>query len=293
MALDGAPLVIVLLSVALLVVYVAHVRAHLKDYEDNDLSKIEGWGLRKTEALKSGLEKGHNLERLSEELHQSQASVRAKLVSMNLYDRYQEVQLSCGEQHFRDWLKLQKKLDVNYGTPESIQYNQPRVAPSWRFLKELIDNRNDSRVEFCERFFTRSNDGEVELYQSKKGATQHVAAFLNSAGGEVLIGVAPSGKVSGVFDDNFLSANKYKSRIHAHLKSALSNSALSFISIHMIRWGSEDLCLIRCKKADELIICKHLQHDELEGTEKEQGVLYRRRNGQTSEAEHATGLPND
>ena len=292
MTLEGTPLVIVLISFALAVVYGARIRARLKNYEDNDLSKIEGWELRKTEALRSGLGKGHNLERLSEKLHQSQASVRAKLVSMNLYDRYQEVQLSYGEQHFRDWLKLQKKLDVNYGTPESLQYDQPRVTPSWRFLKELIDNRSDSRVEFCERFFTRSNGGGVESYQSINGATQHVAAFLNSAGGEVLIGVAPSGKISGVFDDNFLSANKYKSRVHAHLKSALSNRALSFISIYMIRWGSEDLCLIRCKKADEPVICKHLQHDEFEGTEKEQGVLYRRRNGQTSEAEHATGLPN-
>jgi hypothetical protein len=281
----------VLISLVLAVAYGARVRARLRNYEDNDLSKIEGWELRKTEALRSGLERGHNLDRLSEELHQSQASVRAKLVSMNLYDRYQEIQLSCGEQLFRDWLKLQKKLDVNYGTPESLQYDQPSVAPPWRFLKALIDSRNDSRVEFCERFFTRSNDGEVELYQSKKGATQHVAAFLNSAGGEVLIGVAPSGKVSGVFDDNFLSANKYKTRVYAHLKLTLSDRALSFISIYMIRWGSEDLCLIRCRKADEPIICKHVQHDELERTEKEQGILYRRRNGQTSEAEYATGLP--
>ena len=108
MTLEGIPLAIVLLSLALALIYGSHVRARLKVYEDNDLSKIEGWELRKTEALKSGLEKGHNLERLSEELHQSTASIRAKLVNMKLYDRYQEVQLSRGEHHLRDWLKLKK-----------------------------------------------------------------------------------------------------------------------------------------------------------------------------------------
>ena len=84
MALEGIPLVIVLISLIFAVVYGARVRARLKNYEDNDLSKIEGWELRKTEALRSGLERGHNLDRLSEELHQSQSSDRAKIFSMNL-----------------------------------------------------------------------------------------------------------------------------------------------------------------------------------------------------------------
>jgi hypothetical protein len=290
MALEGVPLAIVLLSLALTLIYGSHVRARLKIYEDNDLSKIEGWELRKTEALKSGLEKGHNLERLSEELHQSTASIRAKLVNMKLYDRYHEVQLSSGEQHFRDWLKLKKKLDVNYDAHESLQYDQLSVAPSWRFLKELINGRNDARVEFCGTFFTFSNSGGEESSQSKNSATQHVAAFLNSAGGEVLIGVESSGKISGVLDDNFLSASNYKSRVHAHLKSALSKKALPFISIYMIRWGSEDLCLIRCRKSDERIICRHMQYNDLDGTEEELGILYLRLDGQTSEAANATAI---
>jgi len=85
------------------------LRRELDAYLESDFSKQAGWTFRKTVAFKEGLANGYDIKRLSETLNQSEASVRAKLVGMKLYDQYLERQVDIGEAKLEELEKLKKR----------------------------------------------------------------------------------------------------------------------------------------------------------------------------------------
>jgi len=85
------------------------LRRELDAYLESDFSKQAGWTFRKTVAFKEGLANGYDIKRLSETLNQSEASLRAKLVGMKLYDQYLERQVDIGEAKLEELEKLKKR----------------------------------------------------------------------------------------------------------------------------------------------------------------------------------------
>ena len=65
------------------------------------------------------------------------------------------------------------------------------------------------------------------------------------------------------------------------LRKALGKAALPFFDISMIRWGSEDVCYIACKKASYEVVCVHQKFNDLAGHQKRQKLIYRRVNAQS------------
>ena len=72
----------------------------LRDYIQTDFSQHESWTASKLISLREGVNRGHDIKRLSEDLNQSQASVRSKLVKDKVYDEYLERQVIVGEAKF-------------------------------------------------------------------------------------------------------------------------------------------------------------------------------------------------
>ena len=106
-------------------------------------------------------------------------------------------------------------------------------------------------------------------------------AFLNTAGGQVLIGFGKKGKLLGLLDDDIRTMHHYQNRIEDALRKALGKAALPFIDVSMIRWGSEDVCYIACGKASYEVTCTHQKYNDMAGHEKRQKLIYRRVNAQS------------
>jgi hypothetical protein len=115
---------------------------------------------------------------------------------------------------------------------------------------------------------------------------------LNTAGGEVLIGFGKQGKLLGLLDDDIRTMHHYQHRLDETLRKTLGDKACLYFKTHMIRWGSEDVCLIVCQKADfedsknsdninYEVSCVHQKYNEMMGYEKRQKLIYRRINAQT------------
>lgn len=269
-------LVSTIITVRLIKTFIV-TKQELNQYRLNDLSAQEGWTNQKTNLLIDGAERGFDLERLSEQLYQSQASVRAKLVSVKLYDQYLERQVEVGEVKFEEWQALKKKIGkvqpIRDEGASTIVENLCR--PDWKFAQSLSENWFDPRLEFCETFQT-SPISRLPDPRIQHEVIKHVAAFLNTAGGEVLVGFGSRGKLIGLLDDDLRTQHHYKHRIEEVLRKTLGLRAQPFFTVTMIRWGSEDVCLISCQRADCEIVCVHQRYNELMGQEKRSGLVYRR-----------------
>jgi hypothetical protein len=267
----------------------ASTRKQLDQYIKNDFSIQEGWSPGKLQALKEGINAGHDLERLSKTLHHSEASVRGKLVSSKLYDQYLERQVDLGEAKFEEWRKLRRKigkvLPIRDFEPTDPEHEA--LPPDWKMVQSLSENWFDPRLEFCETFYT-SPVSKLADPRVQHDVVKHVAAFLNTAGGHVLIGFGKQGKLLGLLDDDIRTMHHYQRRLDETLRKTLGDKASLHYKTHMIRWGSEDVCLIVCEKADfensdnvdYEVSCVHQKYNEIMGYEKRQNLLYRRLNAQ-------------
>ena len=263
---------------------------HLDQYLENDFSIQEGWSSGKLKALENGINAGHDLERLSKTLHHSEASIRGKLVSMKLYDQYLERQVNLGEVKFEEWRKLRRKIGkvVPIRDFEPIEPEHAALPPDWKMVQSLSESWFDPRLEFCETFYT-SPVNKLEDPRVQHDVVKHVAAFLNTAGGHVLIGFGKQGKLLGLLDDDIRTMHHYQHRLDETLRKTLGDKASLYYKTHMIRWGSEDVCLIVCEKADfensdnvdYEVSCVHQKYNEMMGYEKRQKLVYRRVNAQT------------
>jgi len=256
------------------------MRRQFKEYVENDFSKQEGWhATKKVQALVSGIEKGHDLERLSETLHHSEASIRAKLVSMKLYDRYLERQVDVGAVKFEAWQKLRRKIGkvVPIRDAYRVESKEASTGPDWKMAQSLATNWFDPRLELCESFHA-SPISKLADPRIQHKVVKHVAAFLNTAGGQVLIGFGKKGKPKGLFEDDFRTLHHYQNRLDNALQQTLGVTASPFIRTHMVRWGSEDVCIIVCEKSESEIVCVHRRYNEMMGYSKSQKLIYRRVN---------------
>ncbi|MBP80330.1 MAG: hypothetical protein CL926_13800 [Deltaproteobacteria bacterium] len=280
----------ILLAIAIFLVVVIFVRSHLSirrqlnHYIENDFSKQDTWSYAKTRILQQGVAEGHDLERLSERLHQSEASVRSKLVSMKVYDAYLERQVEVGKAKFEEWQKLKDKVGKPFSS-EPVETEKDRLAPNWKFVQSLSKNWFDPRIEFCETFYTSTTSKKADPLTQHE-VIKHVAAFLNTAGGHVLIGFGKQGKLLGLFDDDLRTMHHYQHRVEETLRKTLGDYALPYIKIHMIKWGSEDVCMVVCEKADlddsdSEVSCTYQKYNEIMGFEKRQKLIYRRLNAQS------------
>ena len=81
------------------------VEEALAEYQDNDFALTDQWTLKKEEFIKASVESGHDMSRMAETLGHSENSVRGKLVSMKLYQKYLEIQVDRGPEAFEKWRK--------------------------------------------------------------------------------------------------------------------------------------------------------------------------------------------
>jgi len=261
------------------------IKKKLRDYIQTDFSQHEGWTVYKLVALREGVNKGHDIERLSDDLNQSQASVRTKLVKDKVYDEYLERQVIIGEAKFAEWQKLKRKVGKiapikDEQLFEDSEEPKESLSPDWKLIQSLSENWFDPRLEFCETFYT-SPVSKLADPRTQHELIKHVAAFLNTAGGQVLIGFGKKGKLLGLLDDDIRTMHHYQNRIEETLRKALGKAALPFIDISMIRWGSEDVCYIACGKASYEVTCTHQKYNDMAGHEKRQKLIYRRVNAQS------------
>jgi predicted HTH transcriptional regulator len=137
---------------------------------------------------------------------------------------------------------------------EYIRYYREGI-PSQR-LTEMIAMGESARQEFKAtlRWNLRSerNDDAVTY-----ACVKTVAAFLNSEGGRLLIGVADDGGIVGIERDGFDNFDKFQLRLMDTLKHHLGEAAAADVAVEVIQAaGAGTVCLVNCTKSSTPVYCR-------------------------------------
>ena len=131
----------------------------LNDYIRTDFSRHESWTVSKLISPREGVNRGRDIERLSEDLNQSEASVGSKLVKDKGYHEYLERQVIIVETKFAEWQKLKRKVGKivpikDEQLLEDSEEPEESLPPDWKLIQSLSESWFDPLLKFCERFYT-------------------------------------------------------------------------------------------------------------------------------------------
>ena len=114
---------------------------------------------------------------------------------------------------------------------------------------EIIQQGESDFVEFKStlRFNLKSkkNDLNIEL-----SAIKTVAAFLNTSGGTLLIGVADDGNINGLASDRFPNDDKVLLHFTNLLKDKIGEKTLGFVHFDIVSIGNEKIIRVEVSKSN-------------------------------------------
>jgi len=127
--------------------------------------------------------------------------------------------------------------------------------------REIIERGESDSVEFKSTL-------RLNLYTQKKDkAIEHavlktLSAFLNSKGGQLLIGVADDGQVLGIENDKFENDDKYMLHLTNLIKSHMGSLFLLKMDIHIEQLEGKKLVRIDCAPAQIPCYVKDGENDD-------------------------------
>jgi hypothetical protein len=122
-------------------------------------------------------------------------------------------------------------------------------APNPKTVVELIRQGEGQNIEFKStlriNLYTMKPDKEIELATLKT-----IAAFLNSDGGTLLIGVNDQAEILGITNDNFSSRDKMMLHLTSLIKTHIGVQHHYFIRYFIENLQDKEIFRIECQKAN-------------------------------------------
>jgi len=128
-------------------------------------------------------------------------------------------------------------------------------------ISELISMGESDQLEFKSTF-------RWDLRQEKKNpAIEHaslktIAAFLNSEGGDLLIGVEDDGNILGVEMDKFPNDDKFLLHLWALIKSSMGQEVSPYIKTTLENIDGKTVCRVHCKPGPKPVFLRQKGFDE-------------------------------
>lgn len=128
-------------------------------------------------------------------------------------------------------------------------------------MLQMIRGGENNKVEFKTSF-------RWDVYQNKKNpAIEHaslktVAAFLNSDGGDLLIGVEDDGNIQGIEIDRFDNDDKFLLHFWNLVKSSLGQESTPFINTFLEKFDGKTVCRVTCKPSPFPVFLEQKGFDE-------------------------------
>ena len=130
-------------------------------------------------------------------------------------------------------------------------------------LEQLIKRGESERVEFKS---TLQSDGSGKNDALVLASLKTIAAFLNTSGGVLLIGVADNGTILGLEADiKLLGKHKnvdgFEQVLITHIQNKISNAFSAFIAIRFESLADKQVCVVTVKNMNHPVFFK-LKNDQ-------------------------------
>ena len=133
---------------------------------------------------------------------------------------------------FKKWL-ADTVFGMTYLTPEQ------QVA-------KLIEGGESGKVEFKSSLRWNLRDEKKDKEIVTHAAIKTIAAFMNTGGGTLLIGVDDAGNAVGIEHDRFDNDDKFLLHLFAMLKQWLGVDAATKVEARVVGYKDIRVCLVEC-----------------------------------------------
>ena len=128
-------------------------------------------------------------------------------------------------------------------------------------IKTIISEGETTTVEFKSTFrknlHTKQNDDDIT-----HSCLKTIAAFLNTDGGKLFIGVSDNGDILGIEKDGFPNNDKYQLHLYNLIKDCLGSNFASLVNTEMMAIEDQFICIVKCKKSKDPVFLKYKKNDE-------------------------------
>jgi hypothetical protein len=128
-----------------------------------------------------------------------------------------------------------------------------------------------NKLSVIEEIIHRGEDGQTEfkstlrwdLRQAKKSpdiehaSLKTICAFLNSEGGELLIGVRDDGSIEGIETDQFDNDDRFLLHLWMLIKTTMGHEVIEWVKTSLQKFGDKTVCRVNCKKATKPVFLNH------------------------------------
>jgi type I restriction enzyme R subunit len=140
-----------------------------------------------------------------------------------------------------------------------------------RRVEDLVKQRESRTLEFKSSLRWNLKEDRKDDQAITHAVLKTIAAFLNTDGGDLLIGVADDGTVLGIEHDHFDNEDRFMLHLVQVVKNALGDRAATCIDPTTQIVDGQAVCLVSCQRSPEPVFlrCKGMERDP-------QGIFYLR-----------------
>jgi len=128
-------------------------------------------------------------------------------------------------------------------------------------VKSLIKLGESNRVEFKSTLRRNLNTDRSEK-AIDKAWLKSVAAFLNSDGGALLVGVTDNGDIMGIEADNFDNEDKYLLHVNNRIQQHIGLEHAGFIGYQLVAVENKKVLLVECQPSPTPVFLKISKEEE-------------------------------
>ena len=182
---------------------------------------------------------------------------------------------------------IQEIVDSNFELYKRVTDNQSfgealkamlfdQYLRTHRHAEELLNQHESKTLEFKSTLRWNLREEKKDPAIVTHSVLKTIAAFLNTEGGDLLIGVADDKSIVGVDADRFDSEDKFLLHLSHVIGAALGDRAGTCVDAQMEIVEGKTVCLVSCQRSPEPIYFKWRGIEE-----HEEGDFYVRSGAQT------------
>jgi hypothetical protein len=136
--------------------------------------------------------------------------------------------------------------------------------------------KNENKISVIEEIIKRGEDNQTEFKSTlrwdlrqgiKNAAIEHaslktICAFLNSEGGDLLIGVRDDGSIEGIETDKFENDDRFLLHLWTLIKTCMGQEVVEWVKTSLQKFGDKTVCRVNCKRARKPVFLNQKGFDE-------------------------------
>lgn len=165
------------------------------------------------------------------------------------------------------YIKKGKKLFISEFITELIEKNlwifgkgRKKEKPERR-ITNLIKKGESEKIEFKSSFRFNIHTKEFEK-RIEHEVIKTITAFLNTKGGDLLVGINDGGQIIGLEKDGFKNDDKLGLHLTNLIKNKIGNEFLPFIRFEIIKIGEKKVLQVSCKESKKRVFIKNGYEEE-------------------------------